>query len=245
MLLANPVTARRARIPAALAKLSASSLGRTSIALRHLREGLRPLSAALAESRTLDPLKDAVSLLGVEETKGLPVFSPPGEAGGFVFYRRTVWGLDPLFKRDAFLALRKDERRLAALVDLPFAQRTPPLQKLEREERKSRNPHRIAIASTAMDASMRVDRQRIEVDMLLALALARVHRAEHGQWPSTPPALYPRHPVFRPTPVRMHGGPDDTLVLEPEEALVADIKALIDPQEQAGALMDFAVTATP
>lgn len=231
---------------ATLAGLSSSSLSQATVALRHLREGLRPLSAALEESRVLDPLRDTFQLLDAEEARGLPPFDlHPVTTGGFVFQRRTFWGIEPFLMRDAFLAQREDQRRLIPLVDRPLELRMPPLERLGREERDSRNPRRATVALDAIQAAVRVDRQRLEVDVLLALALVRLYRAEHGQWPSTLPSLYPEHPVVRPTSVRMHPGTGDTLVLEPEEAQVQALIEFIDPQEREGALTSFQVTAPP
>ena len=228
---------------AALSRASPSGARQATLALRHLREGLRPLSAAIDESRVLDSLDELFELLGAAQVKDLP--RPRSTGTDEAPWERIFAWFVPLFRKDAFLARLEDDRRLASLVDLPLSRRESPLAALEDAEKLARNPLRSTVAWSAIHVAVRADRQRMEVDLLLALALVRTWRAEHGQWPSSLPALYPEHPVLRPTALWMHSGAAETWVIEPREETVRELEAYIDPHEREGAMMDFTVTALP
>ena len=100
-----------------------------------------------------------------------------------------------------------------------------------------------ATSNPSVSPARRVDQQRAWLDLLVALALARSWRAEHGQWPSALPPLYPEHAVLLPTPLRLQPGQADTLTLVPDEDTLRELKTDLDPRERARAL--FELTAHP
>ncbi|AKJ06329.1 Hypothetical protein AA314_07955 [Archangium gephyra] len=83
--------------------------------------------------------------------------------------------------------------------------------------------------SSYEESATRVDGQRARVDLLLALALVKAHRAEHGTWPTTLPPLHPERAVLLPTALKLQPAEGDTLRLIPE----------------AAGLQELALTATP
>jgi len=120
--------------------------------------------------------------------------------------------------RHAFVEIMRFEERMVPLVDLPAPTRNARFDTLNQEIADSWNPLvRMAVPDLGKFAT-RVDQQRTQLDLLLALALVEVHHAENGTWPSALPPLYPEREVLLPTAVRLQPGEAGALLLAPEEA---------------------------
>ncbi len=149
----------------------------------------------------------------------------------------------PILMRHAMVEFMRLEGQMVPLVDLPLSVRAGRLDAVGRAAESSRNP----IVSQGMPAfdkfAARVDQQRAQVDLLLALALVETHRAEHGEWPSTLPPLYPERAVLLPTALKLQPEGADTLRIIPEEADLRELEVILGAEgldRQA-----LSVTATP
>ncbi len=77
---------------------------------------------------------------------------------------------------------------------------------------------------------MRVDKQRAQLDLLLALAMVKQRRAESGgTWPSELPTLYPGRQVLLPTALKLQPGEGGTLVLHPEDQTPEELSVTATP----------------
>ncbi|MCY1080841.1 resistance to Congo red protein [Archangium lansingense] len=213
----------------ALGRATPEGRKQATLALRRIREGLRPLSWALREESVSFSLNLAGEVLAPEQLEALPegaryqALHPPSSCMEpdlkFLIYVLHDWP-----KRMEYL------QQAAPLMDLPSEQRHARLVALERlSESMWALGAGASWASSYEESAAHVDGQRARVDLLLALALVKAHRAEHGTWPTTLPPLHPEREVLLPTVLKLQPAEGDTLRLVPE----------------ATALQELALTATP
>ncbi|MFY0570345.1 resistance to Congo red protein [Archangium lansingense] len=214
----------------ALGRATPEGRKQATLALRRIREGLRPLSWALREKSVSFSLDLVGEVLAPEQIEALPegvryqVLNPRSSCmepdRRLIFYFLHDW---PKWM--------EYHRQVAPLMDLPSEQRHARLVALERLS-ESMWVEGIDVASWGSsyeESAAHVDGQRARVDLLLALALVKAHRAEHGTWPTTLPPLHPEREVLLPTVLKLQPAEGDTLRLVPE----------------ATALQELALTATP
>lgn len=202
--------------------------------LRRIREGLSPFSSAMHQESILLPVLTLGEALDPQQVKQFPVGAQAlMAASSALFEPETLPIVRSLLLRDALLELFPIHQRMVPLMDLPAALRDPRLEEELNRMEHSRNPLVSLAPSSYAAFARRVDQQRAWLDLLVALALVRSHRAEHGEWPSTLPPLYPEHAVLLPTPLRLQPGPGDTLTLVPEEVTLRELETGGDPKELA------------
>ena len=74
------------------------------------------------------------------------------------------------------------------------------------------------------------DEARADLDLLLALALARQYRVEHGEWPSTLPPLYPEPAPLNVTALRLEPGTQGTLEVRVDESSLEEMARYATPR---------------
>ena len=234
----------------ALSRASPPSLRRSAAGLRRLREGLIPLSSAATEEHLQQALR---RLEGVNAPARMAELA--GGARGYwqlLGDTRSPWyaltcceWLFPSMVRHAVLEGDRRNRRLVSLADLPLARFRPALEALN--ERPSWN-FLVGLETLYLPRlAIRMKRQRAEVELLLALTRVRLHRAEHGVWPTALPPLYPGQGVPHPLELSLQPGAEDTLVLRPEEQTLDEVSTPLEgdlpPDDEAMPWLE--VTARP
>ncbi|QRN99960.1 hypothetical protein JRI60_13470 [Archangium violaceum] len=216
----------------ALHLASPTGKGKAAVALRRIREGLSPLSLALREERVFGALCTFGLLLDREQLDALPpgARSIPSLGTHYMFYPGSalpLWG--PFLRRHAGLELMRVAARSISLADLPASARSSRLEGLGKSFERSWNPILRESAPDYENFAARVDRQRAQVDLLLAMALVETHRAERGTWPPALPPLYPEHEVLLPTALKLQPDEDGKLLLTPEDASLQELALTVAP----------------
>ncbi|MFE8601327.1 hypothetical protein [Archangium violaceum] len=227
----------------ALQRASPEGLKQATVALRRIREGLSPLSSAMRPERIYGPLSAFGQVLTPEQRDALPAGARALMGQGLAYLGVDVPVFAPVLMRHALVEYMRLEEELIPLVDRPPAARKARFDALAREAEQSWNPLVHMGLPDYSKYAARVDRQRAQADLLLALALVEAHRVEHGTWPAALPVLYPEHPVPLPTAVALQPGEAGTLVLVPEEAHLQQLSAVLDPE--VARLQELSLTATP
>jgi hypothetical protein len=227
----------------ALPRASSPSQRKATVALRRIREGLSPLSSAMREEHAFGPLYAFGQLLDRDQFDALPAEARAIASQGSADLGVEVPVIGPALMRHAMPEFMQLEGEMTPLVDLPLPARTSRMEAVVRASMDSWNPI-VRIGMPAFDKfAARVDRQRAQVDLLLALALVETHRAEHGQWPSTLPPLYPERAVLLPTALKLQPEGAGTLRVVPEEADLREIEVVLGSEETDSQALS--VTATP
>ncbi|WNG60170.1 hypothetical protein F0U59_39730 [Archangium gephyra] len=175
----------------ALSRSTPEGRKQATLALRRLREGLRPLSWALREESVSFSLNLIGEVLAPEQLEKLP------EGARYRAIHPPISCIQPRFEPLFFLhdwpMNMEYLRQVAPLMDLPSEQRHAQLVALERSSGTFWYPG-VSFAlytSRHEESASHVDGQRARADLLLALALVKAHRAEHGTWPTTLPLSTP------------------------------------------------------
>ncbi|MGZ3460315.1 MAG: hypothetical protein ACXU86_17645 [Archangium sp.] len=211
----------------ALNHASLKDVQRAEVALRHIREGQAPLSSALRYERVYMPLAVAGWQLDRGQLEALP-------AGARALATQNLATLDippvvgPLLLRHAWLKMMELTGQAMPLMDLPAAQRSARLAAVAKAAGNSLNPLLRMDWPDYERYAARADKQRAQLDLLLALAVEKVRRGESRVWPEPLPPLYERE-VLLPT----------ALKLQPAEGGVVRIIP------EAADLQELAVTPTP
>ena len=100
------------------------------------------------------------------------------------------------------------------------------LQALVREMETSWNPL-VRLMPGYGKFAARVDKQRAQMDLLLALAQVRVHHAEHGAWPTALPSVPTEPPMLLPTELRLEPGEAGTLRILPADTTLQELETLL------------------
>ncbi|SEL53934.1 hypothetical protein SAMN05444354_106346 [Stigmatella aurantiaca] len=125
--------------------------------------------------------------------------------------------LSPLLLRIALVEFERFYEQAFQLVDLPAAVRRPRFQALAEKFNRSWNPVMHELPPTLEPYATRVDLQRVQMDLLLAMALAKAHHAEQGGWPSVLPPLHGGQEVLLPTALELHVLESGALRIAPRE----------------------------
>ncbi|WP_309894696.1 hypothetical protein [Archangium sp.] len=227
----------------ALRRASPTGQKKATAALRRIREGLNPFELAMREESIAGPLMAFGRLFDHDQLAALPAGAKATALQGTpeLDVQIPVFGT-PLM-RHALLAFRRFEQQQVTVVELPPSARGARLQALHKSMEDSWNPIvKLAIPDFGKFAA-RVDQQRARLDLLLALALVKQHRAESGAWPTSLPPLYPERPVLLPTALKLQPDEAGTLRVVPEKAHLEHLKAVLDPE--TARLDELLVTATP
>jgi hypothetical protein len=214
----------------ALGRATPEGLEQATRALQRIREGLRPLSWALREESVSFSLGVVGEVLALEQLETLP------EGARYRAVHPPISCIQHRFDSLYFLhdwpIQMEHLQQVAPIMDLPSEQRPARLGALEQRSGSLWYPDTNGIGSWTQyyeEFATRVDGQRARVDLLLALARVKAHRAEHGTWPTTLPPLHPEREVLLPTALKLQPAGGDTLRLVPE----------------AAALQELSLTATP
>lgn len=217
----------------ALDRASPSSQQQARVALRRIRAGLVPLSSAVRDERAFMPLYLDGGRLDRDQLDALPAGARalatqmPGQ--NMIAFMSVPPVLAPTLMLQMWPQLLECVGRAIPVMDLPPDQRTPRLAAQARAVSSSWNPLVRECLENYEQYATRVDKQRAELDLLLALTLVKQQRAESGTWPSEPPTLYPGQQVLLPTALKLQRGEGGELLLFP---------AALKPEE-------LSVTATP
>ncbi|HEX8440219.1 hypothetical protein [Archangium sp.] len=227
----------------ALQRASPLGLKKATVALRRLREGLSPLSSAMREEHVFGPLYAFGRLLDQDQLAALPADGRAIAAQGSLDVGVEIPFFAPVLMRHAMVEFMRLQGQMVPLVDLPLSARAARLGAVGREAVSSRNPL-VGLGMPAFDTfAARADRQRAQVDLLLALALVEAYRAERGEWPSTLPPLYPERAVLLPTALKLQPEGTDALRVVPEEADLRELEVVLGSEELDSQALS--VTATP
>jgi hypothetical protein len=206
----------------ALDRASPDSRQRAEVALRRIRSSVAPLSTALRDERAYMPLSLAGGLFERSQLDALPA-GARAVATQLPAQSMAAISMPPLLAHEAMLhawpLMHEYIGQAIPVMDLPPEQRTPRLAEQTRALMSSWNPliRLIRESSTSYESlATRVDKQRAQLDLLLALALVKQQRAESGTWPSGLPALYPGQTVLLPTALKLQPGEGGTLLLHPD-----------------------------
>ncbi|MCY1080842.1 hypothetical protein [Archangium lansingense] len=228
----------------ALQHASPAGLKQATVALRRIREGLSPLSSAMRAERVYGPLDAFGHLLDQEQLDALPAGARAIAKQGSAYQGGDVPIFAPVLMRHALIEFMRYQEKAMPFVDRPIAERNAWFDGMERELEQSWNPiFKMGGVPDFSRLTARVDRQRAQADLLLALALVKAHRAESGSWPAALPALYPEHEVLLPTALTLQPGEAGSLVVVPEESHLQQLSAVMDPD--VARLQELMVTATP
>ncbi|PTL77842.1 hypothetical protein [Vitiosangium sp. GDMCC 1.1324] len=203
---------------------------RAQVALRRIRASLAPFSSALRDERVYMPLLTAGWTLDRNQLDALPAGARAvaTEVNAYMAYI-TPTNMPPLVVRalmqEAWPISQKLNDQAIAVADLPPAQRSARLVTLGRAFERSWNPFLRGDGPDYELFAGRLDKQRARLDLLLALALVKEHRAESGTWPSAPPPLYSEREVLLPTALKLQPAEGGKLLLfsealKPEELSV-------------------------
>ncbi|WP_143196085.1 hypothetical protein [Archangium sp. Cb G35] len=203
----------------AIDRASPGGQQRAEVALRRIRPSVAPLSTSLRDERAYMPLCLAGALFARSQLDALP---PGARAAAIEMSAKNLFAMDmpPILAREAMLhawpLMHERIGQAIAVVDLPPDQRAPRLAEQTRAIMSSWNP---LVSETIADYerfAVRVDKQRAQLDLLLALAVVKQRRAGSGTWPSGLPSLYPGQEVLLPTVLELQPGEGDSLLLLPE-----------------------------
>ncbi|WP_257456085.1 hypothetical protein [Archangium lipolyticum] len=218
----------------ALDQASPTRRQQARLALRRIRAGMAPLSTALRDERVYMPLYQAGAMFDQEQLDALPAGARalafhasaqnPDATG--ILARELLLQSWPLVHEYIGQAL--------PLMDLPRDQRAPRLAALASTITSSWNPFLYENNDGYEKFATRVDNQRAQLDLLLALALVKQQRQESGTWPSEPPTLYPGQEVLLPTALKLQPGEGGKLVLYPEDMEPETLSVTATPDAAEG-----------
>lgn len=203
----------------ALDRASPEGWHRAEVALRRIRPGVAPLSTAIRDERAYMPLYLAGALFDRSQLDALPAGART-LAAQMSTQTLASMTMPPFLAREALLhawpLLHESAGRAIPVMDLPPEQRAPQLAEQTRAVMSSWNPFVRESTENYEQFATRVDKQRAQLDLLLALALVKQQRAQSGTWPSEPPMLYPGQQVLLPTALKLQRGEGGELLLFPE-----------------------------
>jgi hypothetical protein len=214
----------------ALDRASPASREQAAVRLRRIREGLSPLSQAMRAERLYMPLALFGSVLEPDQLGALP----PGAKAIISHHGIATWPdgpalLSPFLMQHALLEMLPLYRQIEAAVDLPPSARAARLDTVRLAAMGSWNPIVQESITDFGTYAARVDRQRAQMDLLLALALVKSSRAAGGAWPTALPALFPEREVLHPTALRLREDESGRLLLVPVNADLEELALRATP----------------
>jgi hypothetical protein len=213
----------------ALSRASAAEVHASIPGLRRLRESLPPLSSALKAERIFGLLYAFGRLLEPAQREALPAgmraFMKQGEA-----FMEGPPLVSPLLSRFALVEFERFYEHAFVLVDLPPAVRRPQLRALEDKFNRSWNPVMHELPPELVAYSTRADVRRVQMDLLIAMALARAHRADQGVWPSALEPLHGEQKVLLPTALELQAAEAGALRIAPREEDLRQWEAGLDAE---------------
>jgi hypothetical protein len=216
----------------AIDRASPGGWQRAEVALRRIRPSVAPLSTALLDERAYMPLYLVGATFERSQLDALPA-GARAVATQQSPQNLTAMDMPPLLAREVMLHAWPIEHesigRALSVVDLPPDQRAPRLEAQTRAVTRSWNPFLRANITDYENFATRVDKQRAQLDLLLALALVKQRRAESGTWPSEPPTLYPGQQVLLPTALTLQRGEGGELLLFPEASKPEELSVTATP----------------
>ncbi|WNG47377.1 hypothetical protein F0U60_27040 [Archangium minus] len=221
----------------ALDQASPSRRQQACLALRRIRSGVAPLSTALRDERAYMPLYLAGATFEQDQFDALPT-----GAKALALYSSSQdlvsTGMPALLARKLMLqawpVVHEYIGQALPLMDLPWDQRAPQLAALASTFTSSWNPFLNEYDEGYERFATRVDTQRAQLDLLVALALVKQQRLESGTWPSEPPTLYPEQEVLLPTALKLQPGEGDKLLLYPEDMKPEELSVTATPGAAEG-----------
>ncbi|MFL5356673.1 hypothetical protein [Archangium sp.] len=206
----------------ALDQASPGGRQRAEVALRRIRSSVAPLSTALCDERAYMPLYLAGGLFERSQLDALPA-GARAVATQMSAQSQAAISMPPILAHEvrlhAWPLMHEHIGQAMAVMDLPPEQRNPRLAEQTRALMSSWNPLIGLIRESTMSYgtfAARVDQQRAQLDLLLALALVKQQRAQSGTWPTEPLTLYPGQEVLLPTALKLQAGEGGKLLLSPE-----------------------------
>lgn len=203
----------------AIDRASPGSRRWAGVALRRIRASVAPLSTSLRDERAYMPLALAGALFEQSQLDALPAGA---RAAALEMSARNLRSMDlpSMLSREVMLhawpLVHERIGQAITVVDLPPEQRAPRLAERSRAFMNSWNPLIRENITNYEYFAVRVDTQRAQLDLLLALALVKQRYAELGTWPSERPTLYPGQEVLLPTALEFQPGEGGTLLLHLE-----------------------------
>jgi hypothetical protein len=216
----------------AIDRASPGNWRRAEVALRRIRAGVAPFSTSMRDERAYMPLYLAGSLFERSQLDALPAGA---RAVATDMSTKNLRSMDmPLIlSRQAMLhawpLIHERIGQAIAVVDLPPEQRAPRLAEQTRALMSSWNPLLGERITSYEHFTVRVDKQRAQLDLLLALAMVKQRHAELGTWPSALPTLYPGQEVLLPTALALQSGEGGTLFLHPEGQTPEELSVMATP----------------
>lgn len=214
----------------AIDRVSPGGWRRAEVALRRIRPSMPPLSTTLRDERAYMPLYLAGQLFDRSQLDALPA-GARAQAHQMSSQNLAAMELPSFVAREVMLhgwpIVYERIGRAIEVSDLPPDQRALRLAEQDRAFMSTWNPYLRENTTDYEFFAKRLDKERVQLDLLLALALVKQQHEASGTWPSEPPTLYPGQEVLLPTAMTFQRGEGGELFIHSE--LLKELSVMATP----------------